>query len=57
MLGVDCFTRLGLKEFYIFNFGFGSIFTDVLTPQDGHFLLSQGMQIELGCLGVIAFLG
>ena len=57
MLGVDCFTRLGLKEFFIYNLGFGSIFDDVLAPQDGHFLLSQGMQIELGCLAVIALLG
>lgn len=57
VLGVDCFTSQGLKEFYFWNFGFGSIFHVQLAPQNGIFRLTQGMQIELGVIGVVAFLG
>jgi hypothetical protein len=57
VLGVDCFTSQGLKEFYFWNLGFRSVFHDQLAPQQGVFRLSQGMQIELGVVGLVAFLG
>lgn len=58
-LGIDCFSTQGLKEFYIRNLGFDSLFTNKYPPtfQNGHFPLVQGMQIELGVLGALMLMG
>ncbi|KAK7468785.1 hypothetical protein VKT23_003286 [Stygiomarasmius scandens] len=56
MLGVDCFTTAGLKEFYVWNIGFNSLFTK-FTSNGIQFPVSQTMQIELGLIGAIALMG
>lgn len=56
MLGVDCFTTAGLKEFYIWNIGFPSLFPK-FTQHGIEFPVSQTMQIELGLIGAIALMG
>lgn len=58
-LGIDCFSTQGLKEFYIRNLGFDSLFSDKYPPtfKNGHFPLVQGMQIELGVLGALVLMG
>ncbi|RXW15326.1 hypothetical protein EST38_g10525 [Candolleomyces aberdarensis] len=56
MLGVDCFTTAGMKEFYIWNLGFPSLFPKFV--QNGiQFPVSQQMQIELGLTGAVALMG
>ncbi|KAI1793851.1 hypothetical protein LXA43DRAFT_177906 [Ganoderma leucocontextum] len=56
MLGVDCFTTAGLKEFYVWNIGFGSIFTKY--QEHGiQFPVTQIMQIELGMMGAVSVMG
>lgn len=46
-LGIDCFTRAGLKEFYCFNLGFRDLFPKV----EGYkYPLLTIMQVELGVL-------
>ncbi|PIL31664.1 hypothetical protein GSI_06367 [Ganoderma sinense ZZ0214-1] len=56
MLGVDCFTTAGLKEFYVWNIGFDSIFTKY--QQHGiQFPVTQIMQIELGMMGAVSVMG
>ncbi|RDB28626.1 hypothetical protein Hypma_015637 [Hypsizygus marmoreus] len=56
MLGVDCFTTAGLKEFYIWNLGFRSLFPK-FTSNGIEFPVSQTMQIELGLIGAVALMG
>ncbi|KIK70876.1 hypothetical protein GYMLUDRAFT_149098 [Collybiopsis luxurians FD-317 M1] len=56
MLGVDCFTTAGLKEFYVWNIGFRSLFTR-FTSQGIQFPVTQTMQIELGLIGAVALMG
>ncbi|ETW87373.1 hypothetical protein HETIRDRAFT_235977, partial [Heterobasidion irregulare TC 32-1] len=56
ILGVDCFTTAGLKEFYIWNIGFMSLFT-TFTSRGIQFPVSQTMQIELGLIGAITLMG
>jgi len=56
MLGVDCFTTAGLKEFYIWNLGFRSLFPK-FTDNGIEFPVSQTMQIELGLTGAVALMG
>ncbi|KAF9474089.1 hypothetical protein BDN70DRAFT_816276 [Pholiota conissans] len=56
MLGVDCFTTAGLKEFYIWNLGFRSLFPK-FTNNGIQFPVSQTMQIELGLTGAVALMG
>lgn len=56
MLGVDCFTTAGLKEFYVWNLGFRALFPK-FTNNDIQFPVSQTMQIELGLIGAIALMG
>ncbi|KAF9517462.1 hypothetical protein BS47DRAFT_1290692 [Hydnum rufescens UP504] len=52
ILGVDCFTTAGLKEFYIYNLGFHfSKFANIPFP------LSQTMEIELGLIAAVALMG
>ncbi|KAF9076171.1 hypothetical protein BDP27DRAFT_1380265 [Rhodocollybia butyracea] len=48
ILGVDCFTTAGLKEFYVWNIGFQSLFTR---------FTSQGIQFPLGLIGAVALMG
>ncbi|KAF9523604.1 hypothetical protein CPB83DRAFT_821301 [Crepidotus variabilis] len=56
ILGVDCFTTAGLKEFYIWNLGFPGMFPKY---QDNgiQFPVTQQMQIELGLIGAITLMG
>jgi hypothetical protein len=55
-LGIDCFTRAGLKEFYIYNLGFRSgLFPKLWVQPEGEvgrwvFPLATIMQVELGVL-------
>ncbi|KAJ7092614.1 hypothetical protein C8R44DRAFT_816135 [Mycena epipterygia] len=56
MLGVDCFTTAGLKEFYIWNLGFRSLFPRYVN-NNIQFPVSQTMQIELGLIGAITLMG
>ncbi|CBQ67596.1 conserved hypothetical protein [Sporisorium reilianum SRZ2] len=58
-LGIDCYSTQGLKEFYVRNLGFDSLFNNKYAPtfQNGHFPLVQGMQIELGVLGALILMG
>ncbi|BEJ17576.1 hypothetical protein CspHIS471_0609770 [Cutaneotrichosporon sp. HIS471] len=44
-LGVDCFTRAGLKEFYIYNLGYSQLFPSL---NGGKYPLTQSMQVEIG---------
>lgn len=47
-LGIDCFSRAGLKEFYIYNFGYWDLFPKL----NGYpYPLLTLMQVELGILG------
>ncbi|KAJ8474752.1 hypothetical protein ONZ45_g15842 [Pleurotus djamor] len=56
ILGVDCFTTAGLKEFYIWNIGFQALFTKY-TTNGIQFPVSQTMQIELGLIGAVSLMG
>ncbi|KAJ3490186.1 hypothetical protein NLJ89_g11459 [Agrocybe chaxingu] len=56
MLGVDCFTTAGLKEFYIWNLGFPGLFPKFVN-NGIQFPVSQTMQIELGLMGAVALMG
>ncbi|KAF9496091.1 hypothetical protein BDN71DRAFT_778180 [Pleurotus eryngii] len=56
ILGVDCYTTAGLKEFYIWNLGFGSLFVK-FTSNGIHFPVTQTMQIELGLIGAVSLMG
>ncbi|TFK30761.1 hypothetical protein FA15DRAFT_651260 [Coprinopsis marcescibilis] len=56
MLGVDCFTTAGLKEFYIWNLGFPDLFRKFI-DNNMQFPVSQQMQIELGLTGAVALMG
>ncbi|KAI0639700.1 hypothetical protein C8Q77DRAFT_1045482 [Trametes polyzona] len=56
MLGVDCFTTAGLKEFYVWNLGFEMLFTKY--QEHGiKFPVTQIMQIELGMMGAVSLMG
>ncbi|WVO12614.1 hypothetical protein L204_100219 [Cryptococcus depauperatus] len=54
VLGVDCFTKAGLKEFYMYNLGFREIFPKL---DGGKYPLTQTMTIELGILGAVVLIG
>ncbi|KAN0066173.1 hypothetical protein ACQY0O_000267 [Thecaphora frezii] len=58
-LAIDCFTRQGLKEFYIRNLGFDSYFSLKYPPtfENAKFPLVVGMQIELGVFGALVLMG
>ncbi|KIP12493.1 hypothetical protein PHLGIDRAFT_124031 [Phlebiopsis gigantea 11061_1 CR5-6] len=56
MLGVDCYTTADLKEFYIWNLGFNTLFTRYV-HLGIQFPVSQTMEIELGLLGAVALMG
>ncbi|KAL4069700.1 hypothetical protein V8B97DRAFT_1872268 [Scleroderma yunnanense] len=56
ILGVDCYTTAGLKEFYVWNLGFTGLFPKY--SENGiAFPVSQTMQIELGLIGAVALMG
>ncbi|KAL1720809.1 hypothetical protein EV715DRAFT_196517 [Schizophyllum commune] len=56
ILGIDCFTTANLKEFYVWNLGFESLFPKF--KNNGiKFPVGQVMQIELGLIGAIALMG
>ncbi|KAH9944133.1 uncharacterized protein BXZ73DRAFT_87094 [Epithele typhae] len=56
MLGVDCYTTAGLKEFYVWNIGFNTLFTKY-TSHGIQFPVTQIMQIELGLMGAVSIMG
>jgi hypothetical protein len=57
VLGIDCFSRAGLKELYVWNLGFRSIFDVVLKPHDGHFRLGDVGIVEIALIGILWVLG
>jgi hypothetical protein len=56
MLGADCFSTAGLKEFYVWNIGYRNLFPKY-TEHNIQFPVSQAMQIELGLIGAVALMG
>jgi len=56
ILGVDCYTTSGLKEFYVWNLGFTSLFPKYANNGIA-FPVSQTMEIELGLIGAVALMG
>ncbi|KAK7059062.1 hypothetical protein VNI00_001686 [Paramarasmius palmivorus] len=56
MLGIDCYTTAGLKEFYVWNIGFNALFPKY-TNNGIEFPVTQTMQIELGLMGGLALIG
>ncbi|KAG8842641.1 hypothetical protein FRB96_004944 [Tulasnella sp. 330] len=56
ILGVDCLTTAGLKEFYISNLGFGSLFTPFVS-RGIQYPVSQTMMIELGLIAAVTVMG
>ncbi|KAG8914118.1 hypothetical protein FRC01_004217 [Tulasnella sp. 417] len=58
ILGVDCFTTAGLKEFYVWNLGFTSLFPTFSQHSPPiQYPISQTMVIELGLIGAISVMG
>ncbi|EIW66783.1 hypothetical protein TREMEDRAFT_65185 [Tremella mesenterica DSM 1558] len=53
-LGIDCYSRGGLKEFYIYNLGFHDLFPKL---DNMRYPLTQTMMIELGVLAAIFIMG
>ncbi|WVQ96667.1 hypothetical protein IAU59_003773 [Kwoniella sp. CBS 9459] len=53
-LGVDCYTRGGLKEFYMYNLGFKDLFPKL---NGFKYPLTQVMMIELGILAAMVVIG
>ncbi|KAH9064112.1 hypothetical protein EDB87DRAFT_1373867 [Lactarius vividus] len=56
MLGADCFSTAGLKEFYVWNIGYRNLFPKY-TDHNIQFPVSQAMQIELGLIGAVTLMG
>ncbi|KAF8560262.1 hypothetical protein OG21DRAFT_1452153 [Imleria badia] len=56
ILGVDCYTTAGLKEFYVWNLGFSNLFPKY-TSKNIAFPVSQTMEIELGLIAAVALMG
>ncbi|KAG1757686.1 hypothetical protein EDB19DRAFT_1935381 [Suillus lakei] len=56
ILGVDCYTTAGLKEFYVWNLGFTSLFPKYVNNGIA-FPVTQTMEIELGLIGAITLMG
>ncbi|KAH9454109.1 hypothetical protein Pst134EB_014205 [Puccinia striiformis f. sp. tritici] len=52
VLGIDCFTTGGLKEFWLYIIGFGGMF-----PRLTHFPFTVTMQAELGVMGGLFIMG
>lgn len=56
ILGVDCLSTAGLKEFYVSNLGFGALFVP-FTSHGMPYPVSQTMMIELGLIAAVALMG
>ncbi|KAF8640361.1 hypothetical protein AX17_000032 [Amanita inopinata Kibby_2008] len=56
ILGVDCYTTAGLKEFYIWNIGFRTLFPKFVNNRI-EFPVTQTMEIELGLIGAVSLMG
>ncbi|KAF7985291.1 hypothetical protein HWV62_6449 [Athelia sp. TMB] len=56
VLGVDCYTTAGLKEFYLWNIGFNSLFPKYV-DNGIQFPVTQTIQIELGLIAAVALMG
>lgn len=56
ILGVDCFSTAGLKEFYVWNLGFQQLFPKYI-DHNIQFPVTQTMQIEIGLIGAISLMG
>jgi hypothetical protein len=56
ILGVDCYSTAGLKEFYVWNLGFTSLFPKYVDNRIA-FPVTQTMEIELGLIGAITLMG
>ncbi|KAF8269319.1 hypothetical protein EI94DRAFT_1725462 [Lactarius quietus] len=56
MLGADCFSTAGLKEFYVWNLGYRNLFPKY-TDHNIQFPVSQAMQIELGLIAAVTLMG
>ncbi|KAG2154733.1 hypothetical protein DEU56DRAFT_947967 [Suillus clintonianus] len=56
ILGVDCYTTAGLKEFYVWNLGFTTLFPKYVNNGIA-FPVTQTMEIELGLIGAITLMG
>ncbi|KAK8858594.1 hypothetical protein IAR55_002823 [Kwoniella newhampshirensis] len=54
VLGVDCYTRAGLKEFYLYNLGFHDLFPKL---NGAKYPLTQTMMIELCILAAVVVIG
>lgn len=52
VLGIDCYTTANLKEFFVYNLGFGAIFPRL----QGRFTITSAMQIELGVILLVFFI-
>ncbi|KAL8283605.1 hypothetical protein RQP46_005400 [Phenoliferia psychrophenolica] len=50
VLGVDCFTTSGLKEFFVYNLGLQALWPKL----NGHYTLALGIEVELGVIGALA---
>ncbi|GAA5852923.1 hypothetical protein JCM3766R1_004897 [Sporobolomyces carnicolor] len=46
VVGIDCFTTAGLKEFYVYSFGFTTLFPKL----EGRYVLESAVVIELGVI-------
>lgn len=63
VLGIDCFTRAGLKEFYVWNLGFrNGLFPKLWVQPDNQvgkwvFPLLTIMQVEIGVLVAVCLVG
>ncbi|KAL5535599.1 hypothetical protein ACEPAF_3693 [Sanghuangporus sanghuang] len=56
VLGIDCYTTANLKEFYVANLGFNSLFTK-FEDNGMQFPISQLMQIEIGLIAAFTLMG
>ncbi|KAH9937181.1 uncharacterized protein B0H18DRAFT_1081441 [Fomitopsis serialis] len=56
ILGIDCFTTGDLKEFYVWNLGFTTLFPK-FTNNGIKFPINQTMEIELGLIGAVSLMG
>jgi hypothetical protein len=56
ILGVDCFSTAGLKEFYMWNIGYRQLFPKYIS-HDIQFPVTQSMEIEIGLIGAVWLMG
>lgn len=56
ILGVDCFSTAGLKEFYMWNIGYRELFPKYIS-HNIQFPVTQSMEIEIGLIAAIWLMG